>query len=478
MNLLGKYRLLLEDKRILSVSSFSLLFAYLLSFVFEGQVLYRIMEFFHVEAIPFIFSAIIVQFLGLASSGFLVNPFLGPKKTMLYGIFTATAATIPFFFPLHPVFWLISLNVSSFACGVAVSAWGYYLKTCTPSGQRYKTCADILIYSNIIMIIANGLAVYINPMVGLWMCLFIILAAAWFTKLLPDGNHERKPRNHLPAVRPSLARPVAFLMIFIVVLTINSGLMYQVFNPAYKDIEWLTGWYWAVPYVVALAVMRRLLQKTNRPYFLYVGMVMIMLSFVFFMFTGRTAWSYLLVNTLMLGACGIFDLFWWSIIGEILDYSDRPVKTAGICISCNVLGVLLGGVIGHAISSGGIPDSHVTVLALAVVCVTTAILPLLNIHLVQLLKSNVYLSTYLNMPERNRNTVVSRVKTIAPLTARENEVLSLILSAQTNKAIAKSLYISEYTVKTHIKNIFAKYDVTSRAELITLILKNQSKTSF
>ena len=47
----------------------------------------------------------------------------------------------------------------------------------------------------------------------------------------------------------------------------------------------------------------------------------------------------------MLGACGIFDLFWWSILGEMLDYSDNPAQPFGIGLSANVFGVLCGGVL-------------------------------------------------------------------------------------------------------------------------------------
>ncbi|NLZ92136.1 MAG: response regulator transcription factor, partial [Clostridiales bacterium] len=44
---------------------------------------------------------------------------------------------------------------------------------------------------------------------------------------------------------------------------------------------------------------------------------------------------------------------------------------------------------------------------------------------------------------------------------------------KSNREIAGALFISENTVKTHARNIFSKYDVASRAELISTLLKNQ-----
>ncbi len=477
MKLLKQYKNMIADERIRSVFAFSLLFGYLLSFVFEGQVLYHVMSFFHVEAIPFVFTAIIAHLAGLVTSGIFFTPYIGAKKTMMTGIIAAAVATVPFFFALSPLIWSVLLVISAYACGIAVAAWGYYLKTCTPRNQRYKTTADVLIYSNMIMMIANALAAYIHPMAGLWMCLLVIFTAAYFTKLLPDDvKIPAVPEQDTPPVRIQITKSIFVLVVFVIALTVNSGLMYQVFIPAYQGIGWLTGWYWAVPYILALYLMRALLQKSNRAYFLYIGMAMIMLAFIAFMFTKHNAWSYLLVNTLMLGACGIFDLFWWSIIGELLDYSKNIVRTAGVCISSNVLGVLLGGLLGHAISAGSVPASHVTLLALAIVCVTTAILPLLNTCLVQLLKSNVYLYAYASLSEDSRKRIVSSVPMLAPLSPREKDVLDLLLEAKTNKEIAQELCISEYTVKSHVKNIYSKYDVTSRAELITSVLKNQTDT--
>ncbi len=49
------------------------------------------------------------------------------------------------------------------------------------------------------------------------------------------------------------------------------------------------------------------------------------------------------------------------------------------------------------------------------------------------------------------------------LTAREVEVLRLVASGKTNRAIASDLFISEKTVARHLSNIFTKLGVSSRA---------------
>ena len=49
------------------------------------------------------------------------------------------------------------------------------------------------------------------------------------------------------------------------------------------------------------------------------------------------------------------------------------------------------------------------------------------------------------------------------LTDREIEVLALVTQGLSNKEIASALYVTPNTVKRHLKSIFAKLDVTSRA---------------
>lgn len=460
------------NARRLSVAGFSFLFAYILSFQFEGQVLYSLLDLRGTDAERYILAAIIAHFAGLFTCGLFVKSQAAAKSMMLGGMGLCLAASVPFFF-VPSSLWLGGLIVSGYFSGCAVAAWGFFLRAFTPKNERIKSCADVLIYSNLLMIAVNVVAMNRSPFVGLsltMLCLVIGIAFIW---MLPLEQENEKNQTFKNKTHGGIKSQLILLCLFVFIITINSGLMYQVINPAFEHLTGLVSWYWAVPYIVALVVMRNLPIKAKRSRILYIGMAMIIGAFISFMLLGQNTSDYLIVDTLMLGACGIFDLFWWSILGEMLDHSDNPTQTFGIGLSANVFGVLCGGFLGMFVTSIGLPSAEVAVIALTVVCVTLVMLPPLNNQLVLLLKSHAYLAVYDNMGQSQQTDIVCQIKTLDPLTAREQEVLQLILSGKSNREIAGALFISESTVKTHVRNIFSKYDVGSRAELISTLLKNQ-----
>jgi DNA-binding NarL/FixJ family response regulator len=59
----------------------------------------------------------------------------------------------------------------------------------------------------------------------------------------------------------------------------------------------------------------------------------------------------------------------------------------------------------------------------------------------------------------------------AGLSARELEVLTLIISGHGNKQIAYRLGIAEHTVKNHVKNILSKLDVEDRTQAATAAIQ-------
>jgi DNA-binding CsgD family transcriptional regulator len=69
------------------------------------------------------------------------------------------------------------------------------------------------------------------------------------------------------------------------------------------------------------------------------------------------------------------------------------------------------------------------------------------------------------IPDAQRLDALSHTtqKGVGGLTTRELEVLRLVASGKTNKAIAAQLFISEKTVARHVSNMFMKLDLSSRA---------------
>ena len=57
------------------------------------------------------------------------------------------------------------------------------------------------------------------------------------------------------------------------------------------------------------------------------------------------------------------------------------------------------------------------------------------------------------------------------LTQRESEVLSLMVASSSNRAIAAKLIIGEETIKSHIRSIYRKLEVTDRAAAVAKALR-------
>jgi DNA-binding NarL/FixJ family response regulator len=59
------------------------------------------------------------------------------------------------------------------------------------------------------------------------------------------------------------------------------------------------------------------------------------------------------------------------------------------------------------------------------------------------------------------------------LTAREKEVLQLLIDGRSKRAIAEKLFVSFHTIDTHLRNIYAKLQVHSRSGAIAKVLKER-----
>ena len=71
---------------------------------------------------------------------------------------------------------------------------------------------------------------------------------------------------------------------------------------------------------------------------------------------------------------------------------------------------------------------------------------------------------------------IKKVKSVNnEITLKESAVLELLTKGLNNKEIAEKLDITEVTVKTHLRNIYKKFNVNSRTQLVLMAMQLSSK---
>src|SRR6478752_5437831 len=71
----------------------------------------------------------------------------------------------------------------------------------------------------------------------------------------------------------------------------------------------------------------------------------------------------------------------------------------------------------------------------------------------------------------------SRSEVVSDLTRREYEVLQLMTKGATNREIATTIFLSEETVKSHVKRILQKFGVTNRGQAVATYLESLDRRS-
>lgn len=80
----------------------------------------------------------------------------------------------------------------------------------------------------------------------------------------------------------------------------------------------------------------------------------------------------------------------------------------------------------------------------------------------------VYALSVLEKSEKKSTKKSNRLSGFSKITSREREIITLYINGIQSKEIAEQLFLSEHTVKTHIKSIYKKFGVNNVRELIAI----------
>lgn len=484
------------DRRNHSIAWFSLFSAWFLSVAFQGGTLHAFWsERGIVPGDAYQDWSILANVVGLVTAGLICTSPAFARRVMILSVAACLGAVVSLLLPL-PAVWIPAMTLASFFGGMVIAAWAFDFKEYTPAGQRLSTAARAIMLSNLLMIAINSVTGRISSLAGFLMAT-AALAGAFLLVVDPrqrvgKTGVEDAPEPKLEARRPGLPssqlkKSLLALYLFVVVLSVNSGLMYRIVFPAFGPFTFFQQFYWAIPYIAVIYILFRLPERINKSYILYLAIVIVGLSFVLFFSLDRSLTSFLVINTLMLGAFGACDLFWWTILGEMLTFTGKPAQIFGVGLSANVLGIGIGVIIGQFLPVGREGTQYPLIIALSVVMMTLMVLPLLYGRLASVVGGKDFL-VGLNRglarkeaAERVDGTGLDPSSLPAAessleelekyferseLTLRERQIAGLLQKGLTYRTIGKELGISENTVKSHIKSLYAKLHVSNKSEFI------------
>lgn len=154
----------------------------------------------------------------------------------------------------------------------------------------------------------------------------------------------------------------------------------------------------------------------------------------------------------------------------------HPIRVFGIGMSAIALGSFLGNVLGFSLFSSTLSDMALYPLSLGVaaLCIVAAFLIFPESKMRVLLVPVEEPELDAVAKTERQSTWMNTAKAIAveaKLSKREEEVFLFLARGRTIQQIADKLVLSPYTVKAHIRSIYAKFDIHSRKELGDLIEK-------
>lgn len=443
-----------------------------MAFPFEGQLLFAVAGHYHYNIYIISTCGVLVHLLGIIFSGYLFRSARAVKKLFQYTILLNITACFVFLYPPSAL-WYAFLFLGLFFSGCCAAAWAIYMKDYTPVDDRMVTIADFLIINNSILLLIGVVTMFITYQMGLLFMILLLTTALFFSVFLPE--EEGSAGTAAVQGQVNIKKVFLLLTVFLFLGASTIGLTFQFILPAYYKLGKVTYFYWTVAYIIALIIMRKFFRKINRNFMLTISVAFLGFAFVDFMLFGITWTGFYLSCTQIFFARAVFDLLWWSISGELLEFCKAPVKLYGGILFVYLLGQVTGGNLGFFARHYQVGLTYPVAAALVAVLTMTILLPPLKKELSSLLKSHSFLSRLSELEPVEQAELVKKAALFENLTERESEIVALLMQGRTYKMISAELFLSENTIKTHIKNIYSKLQVKNKAELINTLLEHQKE---
>lgn len=429
--------------------------------------MYRIMDFYPDSAIDVLTEVIgyLFQILGLAVFSYLIkkkSDLILKKSSFLITILADFCFMIPAAFATSPItvlVWGYVLNLlhglvagfyltalvtmlpqqlrgTAFGMGYGIGSIGSWILSLLGAGNFLQSPYVLLVYAALVL------------------CTIGLLLPTKAPSLAAASKQTAYAVNHEKASLGASSKHLlllAALTVFLLSTVKNMGFYFPTADLTNGGVSLE---FTRVFYAVGL-VMAGFLNDKNRKYGAVLCLATLCFPFVMlFLRSDVTTTSILWIVAYVF--FGFFAVYRVLVFADLAGKSPDCLFLAGLGLLWGRAGDVLGGFAGMYLKEQEL------VLVLLVACL---------FFLTVFVFIAFYQKTYypsVPVPETNQEFMIQEFAKRFQLSAREKEVLCLVIEGRSNGEIAGALYISENTVKFHIKNLLKKTQCSKRTELIDL----------
>jgi DNA-binding CsgD family transcriptional regulator len=457
-----------QKKEHFIIWSNGLYFGWILSFPYFGVFLKEISS-----ALELDFSSLTLAFFIFHAAGFLVGAFFLKNtdhwQSLMYGslISVIVLSAILWFAPIS--LWLPLMALIGFCSPFYILGWGCLIAS-YPSAEKMKIIMHFVIRANIIVVFSIYLSTVLEPASLHLVVLLPLLAALVVLFVLMPAKDEAISHEKGTADNFLSFFFIPALIIFIILLNMTLAFFYTVINNSYPAVSgntFTSHYYRFIPYLAPFFYILIFKRNINLKNMIYFAVSLTGLAYVLFVILGDSIFGFYLTITAIQIGYNLFSLFVWLLIGNLSTRYKAPFRFFGLGLFSILLGTFLGGFLSeYYYLQGDAPELITALSAIAAIFVALLLLPWLLEQSTEIKDSSDQVNVERLMSDQH---FLDELYLKAGLTPREIEIVGLLMEGCTNQAIAEKLYISENTLKTHLRNIYRKTRVRKKSELLALI---------
>lgn len=447
------------------ILTYGLFLGWLLSFLYNGPALDIIFNNGRINsgylAIAYILTPSIISFyMGFYNIKEKYSSFFMKYSIILCFIGTIISVLIRDLSNFIPIYILVG-TMGIFSV-FFIMGWGCYFVDLLDIKIMYKYMAYVICLGNILFHV-NEVLKYQGLNSIVITSLFICLLGAYYTssRMITIAKEKRQDFNIELSIE--LLVMMCFLMFL---LNIGGGMVQTLVSPlaesSFGNIHILD----TIMYLLIGVLIYKMEKKLPSEILITIAIVMIACGYMSLIFWVKSPVpAYVLI---VLGYA-ILDIFLWTLVGEMGYIFGSPIKIFTFIMASNLMAVFMGNLLGVFLTN----TKEQTYIAIAVSAICTVLaftfLPFIN----QLMKRGVGKMEEVKATREAVKGVITEEKAVKLLTTKELEIYKLMLLGLKNKEIAEKANISYNTLKGHARNIYGKFGVSNKKELLSSLSKEE-----